>query len=236
MRNISKFSFFPFVLMEFVSAVIVDYVYVRFVFETIPHWDEISSLTLLVVIIIVSAIIGALCTIELRRNLLSIFINTVLPIEIYTVIQLNFTSLDPISFVILLVTAVLVISFCAMVLLRETKKGYRYKDVMNNRIMTCIQNSRTIVALCLLLLLIPISAESLGRYEIVEKQPAQKYEISAYQDGCLETVKDYDFSGFESSKKENSNTEEAGKALKTEKDDFSDKENKGYRAVDEINH
>lgn len=157
MNNINTLSKKAFVL-EHLFYILVSFIWYRgLLFRNIAFRSRAESLFILWTLILVLNAIGMALNWRLRRNCLTLFSDICIPLGIYTFI--SYPHYSPVlRIAVLLAGGIFSAVYCGGVLSRGiAKKRYVYiKEIIKRRVWRCLLGMRTILAICLAVLMLPL--------------------------------------------------------------------------------
>ncbi len=145
-----------YILFNIIFGVIYMIIYQNTIFQNIDNMTTDESKTILLIIFAISLIIGMLITIKNRRNNISVFVNIAIACEVYAVI--SFFK----YFETLILATLCSVLFIAMIYFIKTinKKNNldetTQEENSNKKLFGALMGCRTIIAFCLLVLVVPI--------------------------------------------------------------------------------
>lgn len=113
--------------------------------------------------------LGMYITHTKRRNYVSVLVNIALPFEVYTIMS-TFRYI-PIVYIIVFTIAILIslLYFC-LILFRKTNHKNHIKQIVINRIKFASLGTRTIVAVLLLAIILPLCIQTAFGYELISSR------------------------------------------------------------------
>lgn len=173
--------------------------YQSLIFTCLSDLSYEDSTLLCYTLLIVSILIGTLITLKKRRNWNSIFVNVILGLEIYSLFA-YYQYFNVLIWISLVISAILIIIYAISIIRRKinfkhkkficsnkNKKAYAIKLKFTHIFL----GSRTILAICLSLLLIPFAAKTIffiGDFEAqstVEYSSEEEYTVSNYSETLM---------------------------------------------------
>lgn len=134
--------------------------YTNYLFRYIPGCTLVVSEIVMWGLLIVFNIFGIILTYNNRRNGLSILVNIITPIEIYTLICF-FKDLKVFAAISVSLSLSLTFGYFFLILSQKIHNKKRKKQIIRRRIKFGLLGSRTIVACCMLLFIIPLGMNTI---------------------------------------------------------------------------
>ncbi len=110
--------------------------------------------------------LGTSVTYDKRRNYLSILVNVVLPFEIYTIAS-TFRYIPKVHIITLSVVALLSVMYFGLIVFQKVKDKRHFEQIVCNRIKFASLGARTIIAVLLLSVTLPICVKAAFGYELI---------------------------------------------------------------------
>lgn len=164
----------------FSCSVGIALIYQFVCFVDIPGLTTFQSEIIYWLLMIILIPLGTYITFEKRRNFLSVIVNVLLPLEIY--ITLTTFSYIPAAYHIVLPFACgLSWLYFAMIIRQKIKQRRYAKEIIRNRIKHALLGARTIIAVCLLCISIPVCVKSVLGQGLVSSNVETKVETESDQ-------------------------------------------------------
>lgn len=166
-----------------VSLAMICYRYLLFI--PISPFSELESVLLLWALVITMLVFGVLITFPKRRNFVSILTNVLAPFQLYGVISF-WEYFGVWVRTVLLITALLCLLFTAVVILQRISANHPHKaKVLKRRLRHALLGARTLAAVCLCALLIPLSANALLGNDLFAAEDGAPAVASEYEDWTI---------------------------------------------------
>ena len=136
-------------------------------FIALPRISVVWSKMILWVVVIALSAIGWLSTAERKRNNLSLAVNMLLPYEVYTILAYH-VYLPWFVWISVAISGIAVILFFGLVMSSPIKNHSRKRAIIQRRLKYVFLTSRVIVAVCLLLLIVPIGLRLIFGHGLLE--------------------------------------------------------------------
>lgn len=112
-----------------------------------------------------------------RRNYLSILVNIALPFEIYTIVS-TFRYIPIVHIIALSIVTILGLSYFGLIVFHKIKNKKHLKKIVFNRIKFASLGTRTIIAVLLLSVTLPVCVKSVFGYELISSNVDVSIEAS----------------------------------------------------------
>jgi len=155
MNNINTMSKKEF-LFDHVFYIIISFIWFKgLLFRSIGFRTRSDSMLILWTLIIFLNVIGIATNWNKRRNYLTLFSNICIPFGIYTF--LTYSKNFPLIWIIVIfVTITLSSLYCWLILSRKIKRKRYVKEIIKRRLSRCFLGTRTILSICLALIILPL--------------------------------------------------------------------------------
>ena len=161
-------------------AVIFWIWYYRLLFKRIPNFSNTKSLVVAVFLLLSLVFLGMIITWNKRRNNLSVFVNTSLPLATYAVITyMQFILIE--AYIVFAVGIVLSLAYSWCMLSCEIKNKAKKKTITRKRLLQAALATRTIIACCLSSLMIYLCLGS--AFGIMSFSPTEKAQFTRAAEG-----------------------------------------------------
>ena len=130
-------------------------IWYRLVFRLIPGRTYIGSKTMLYVLVFFCVFTGIVLTHKRRRNSISTLVNIAIPFEMYTLIT-YFSEFRTLSIILMIISCGLGITYIILLLKRKMPVRVKREIVIRKRVQKGLLGTRTIAAIIMLAMLIPV--------------------------------------------------------------------------------
>ena len=159
MRNYNIISKAAYVFENVFWAIISMICFKSILFRCIPGKTLTVSQIALWGLLLIFTTFGLLITFKSRRNNISVFVNIVLPYEIYTLLAFG-KDMTPLVVAAIVTSFVMCCSYLVMIFSQKIMNEARRRQIVQRRIKFGLLGARTIAAFCMMILVIPIGINS----------------------------------------------------------------------------
>ncbi len=178
MKNKNTMSLRRFVWENIYWGIILMIWYQNLMFVCFPDLTYNESKILSWVMLFASALIGCILTFKKRRNYISVLVNVLLALEIYSIFG-YYRYFKTEILILVAVTSVLIIIFAVLVFSTKIKNRKNRISIFKNRVSHVFLGTRTIFAFCIAILLVPFGIKTTLGYSIFQPlEPAVNYSCS----------------------------------------------------------